>query len=84
MISQIDSFVDGAVNEGYSGARVAGELTWLIRELSSGEEFLDYEKALNRVFRNRPVELLCQYNSKKFFGNGILRAFKTHPRVLLG
>lgn len=84
MISQIDSFVDRAVNEGYSGARAAGEMTWLIRELSGLEEFFEYEKVLNGVFRNRPVKLLCQYNSKKLFGNVILGALKTHPRVLIG
>ena len=84
MISQIDSFVDRAVDEGYSGTRVAGEVTWLIRELSSLEEFLEYEKTLNRVFKKRPVKLLCQYNSKKLFGNVILGALKTHARVLIG
>jgi hypothetical protein len=30
------------------------------------------------------VKLLCQYNSKKFFGDVILGALKTHPRVLIG
>jgi len=84
MILQIDSFVERAINEGYSGIRVAGEVTWLIRELSSLEEFLEYEKTLNEVFRNRPVKLLCQYNSKKLFGNVILGALRTHPRVLIG
>jgi chemotaxis family two-component system sensor kinase Cph1 len=84
MILQIDSFVYRAINEGYSGVRVAGEVTWLIRELSYLEEFLEYEKTLNEVFRNRPVKLLCQYNSKKLFGNVILGALRTHPRVLIG
>lgn len=84
MISQLNSFVDQALNEGYSGARVSGEMTWLIRNLSSLEEFQEYEKTLNEVFAKRPVKLLCQYNSKKFFGNIILGALKTHPRVLIG
>ena len=84
MVLQLDSFVYRAINEGYSGVRVAGEVTWLIRELSSLEEFLEYEKTLNEVFRSRPVKLLCQYNSKKLFGNVILGALRTHPRVLIG
>jgi hypothetical protein len=84
MISQIASFVDSAVKEGYAGARVAGEATGLIRELRSLDEFFDYEKTLNGVFRTRPVKLLCQYNSEKLFGNVILGALKTHPRVLIG
>jgi chemotaxis family two-component system sensor kinase Cph1 len=84
MILQIDSFVYRAINEGYSGARVTGEVTWLIRELSFLEDFFEYEKTLNEVFRNRRVKLLCQYNSKKLFGNVILRALRTHPRVLIG
>jgi len=84
MILQIDSFVYRAINEGYSGVRATGEVTWLIRELSFLEEFLEYEKTLNEVFRHKPVKLLCQYNSKKLFGNIILGALITHPRVLIG
>ena len=84
MILQLDSFVYRALNEGYAGVRVTGELTWLIRELSYLEEFLDYEQTVNEVFRDRPVKLLCQYNSKKLFGNVILGALRTHPRVLIG
>ena len=84
MILQIDSFVYRAINEGYSGVRATGELTWLIRELSFLEEFLEYEKTLNEVFRHKPVKLLCQYNSKKLFGNIILGALRTHERVLIG
>jgi hypothetical protein len=84
MISQLDSFVNQALNEGYSGARVAGETTWLIRNLSSLKDFQEYEKTLNEVFAKRPVKLLCQYNSKKFFGDVILGALKIHPRVLIG
>jgi KaiC/GvpD/RAD55 family RecA-like ATPase len=84
MLSQIASFVDNAVMEGYAGTRVAGDVTGLIRELSSLDEFFDYEKTVNGVFRTRPVKLLCQYNSEKLFGNVILGALKTHPRVLIG
>ena len=84
MILQIESFVYRAINEGYSGVRATGELTWLIRELSFLEEFLEYEKTLNEVFRHKPVKLLCQYNSKKLFGNIILGALRTHERVLIG
>lgn len=84
MISQLDELVERSLDEGYAGTRVAGEVTWLIRELSSFDEFMEYEKTLNEIFRNRPVKLLCQYNSTKLFGNVILGAFKTHPRVLIG
>ena len=84
MMVQLDSFVNDAEKEGYTGARASGELTWLVRNLTSLDEFYGYERSLNRVFRNRRVKLLCQYNSKKFFGNVILGALKTHPRVLIG
>lgn len=84
MMIQLDSFVNDAEKEGYTGARASGELTWLVSNLTSLDEFLEYERSLNRVFRNRRVKLLCQYNSKKFFGNVVLGALKTHPRVLIG
>ncbi len=84
MVQQLDSFVDSAEKENYAGARVSGEVTWLVRNLSSLDEFLEYERTVDNLFRKRRVKLLCQYNSKKFFGNVILGALKTHSRVLLG
>ena len=53
MILQLDSFVNDAEREGYTGARVSGELTWLMRNLSSLDEFLEYEKTVDDIFRNR-------------------------------
>ncbi|MCJ7632039.1 MEDS domain-containing protein [Candidatus Bathyarchaeota archaeon] len=84
MISLLESFLDDAQKEGYAASRVAGELTWLLRDLDSLDEFFEYENRLNGFFKDKPVKLLCQYDSSKFFGNVIVRALKTHPRVLVG
>jgi hypothetical protein len=84
MISFLTSFAKDALSQGYSAVRAAGEVTWLLRELDSVQDFLEYEDTLNDATRGLTVKVLCQYNTKKFFGDVIIRVLKTHPRVLLG
>lgn len=84
MISQLKEFSESAQTDGYEGSRVAGEVTWLIRQLDSLDEFFEYEATLDNIFSKKPIKMLCQYNSKKFFGNVIVRALQTHQRVLIG
>ena len=84
MISLLTACATDATAQGYSAFRVTGEVTWLVRELDSVDDFLKYEDALNDAMREFPVKILCQYNTKKFFGDFIVRVLKTHPRVLLG
>lgn len=84
MISLLTSYAADAVAHGYSAFRAAGEVTWLLREFDSLDDFLEYEDMLNDAMRGLPVKILCQYNTKKFLGDVIVRVLKTHPRVLLG
>lgn len=84
MISLLTSYAADAVAHGYSAFRAAGEVTWLLREFNSLDAFLEYEDMLNDAMRGLPVKILCQYNTKKFLGDVIVRVLKTHPRVLLG
>ncbi len=84
MISFISSALEEALGQGYSGLRGAGEMSWILRDLDSLDDFFRYEERLSTAFRRLPVKLLCQYNTKKFFGNILMQVLKTHPRVLLG
>ncbi len=84
MVSFLVSAAKEALSEGYAGLRVAGEASWILRDMSSLDAFIDYEAMVNEALRNLPAKALCQYNTKMFFGNILVKVLKTHPRVLLG
>lgn len=84
MISFWDAAINEALRQGYPGLRATGEASWILQDLSSTEVFWEYEAMLNAGFGDRPVKILCQYNTKRFFGDIVVRALRTHPRVLLG
>jgi len=84
MMSFVISAVNEAVREGYPGLRVAGESTWILKDLNSLDDFLEYETMGNAALRNLPVKALCQYNVNRFLGSIIMKVLQTHSRVLLG
>lgn len=84
IISFFSSSIDEAVKEDYTGLRVAGETSWILRDLRSLDDWIAWEAMVNVAFRNRPFKGLCQYNVKRFFGDMVVKVLKTHPRVLLG
>jgi hypothetical protein len=59
--------------EGYSFFRLAGEMTWALRD----------ESELNRVTSSHPVVVLCLYDLDLFSGEVVINVVKTHPQVLV-
>ena len=69
--------------EGYSFCRLAGEMTWALRDAPGVEYLAGYESALNRITGSRPVIVLCLYDLDRFSGETVVNIVKTHPRVLV-
>jgi len=84
MVSYLISAVDAALREGYSGFRFAGEAAWMLQDLSSLDDLIEYERMLCKALGSRPVKALSQYNARRFFSNTLMKLLKLHPRVLLG
>jgi hypothetical protein len=69
--------------EGYSFFRLAGEMTWALRDAPGVENLLGYESELNRVTLSYPVVVLCLYDLDLFSGEVVINVVKTHPQVLV-
>jgi len=74
----------GTEADGYSFARVVGEMTWALSNMPGVEEFVSYEARLNRLLPGHPQVLLCLYELDRFDGALLVDVLKTHPKVLLG
>jgi MEDS: MEthanogen/methylotroph, DcmR Sensory domain len=69
--------------EGYSFYRLAGEMTWALRDAPGVEHLVGYESELNRVTSSYPVIVLCLYDLDRFSGEVVVNIVKTHPQVLV-
>ena len=72
-----------AQHEGYSFCRLAGEMTWALRDAPGVENLVGYESELNRVTSSNPVVVLCLYDLDLFSGEVVINIVKTHPRLLV-
>jgi hypothetical protein len=72
-----------AGSDGYSFCRLAGEMTWALRDAPGVEHLVGYESELNRVTACYPVVVLCLYDLDRFSGEVVVNIVKTHPQVLI-
>jgi hypothetical protein len=69
--------------EGYSFCRLAGEMTWALRDVPGVENLVGYESELNRVTSGSSAIVLCLYDLDLFSGEVVVNIVKTHPQVLV-
>jgi MEDS: MEthanogen/methylotroph, DcmR Sensory domain len=69
--------------EGYSFCRLAGEMTWALRDVPGVENLVGYESELNRVTAGSSAIVLCLYDLDLFSGEVVVNIVKTHPQVLV-
>jgi hypothetical protein len=72
-----------ATGEGYSFCRLAGEMTWALRDMPGVEHLAGYESELNRVTSGSAAIVLCLYDLDLFSGEVVVNIVKTHPQVLV-
>ncbi len=84
MLSFWDRTMSGALSEGFTFARIAGEMTWALRQLPGVSELVEYEARLNLLLPQYPQVALCFYELDVFSGELLVDVLKTHPKVLIG
>lgn len=71
-----------ALEEGYSGVRIAGEAMWANTGLPGTEKLMEYESRLEGFFPFSKTTAICLYNEKKM-GQGMLaESVHRHPDVI--
>lgn len=65
MLRMLDDSVEEALNDGFSGLRTCGDMSWLIEEPPGSHQVVEYEALLNQFFRNVPGSGMCQYDSRR-------------------
>lgn len=84
MIKFLSLEVVKAKNEGFSGLRFAGEMTWLLELDQKFENLIEYELKLNSFFRSNDSIAIFQFNKSRFDDEFILDMIRIHPVVIYG
>ncbi|OGS42428.1 MAG: hypothetical protein A3K67_03855 [Euryarchaeota archaeon RBG_16_62_10] len=77
------SFERDALNEGYSGFRGTGEMTWYTTGKPGVENIREYEARINDIYPRSKATILCQYDEPSFDAELLLDMVRVHPRVVI-
>ena len=71
-----------ALDAGFPGVRVTGDVTWYTRELPGVDRLVEYERALSGVLAGMPASALCQYDRRRLDDRLLAEATATHSTVI--
>jgi PAS domain S-box-containing protein/putative nucleotidyltransferase with HDIG domain len=72
-----------ALDQGYSGLRASGEMSWVLEYGGSLDRLIEYEDLLNsEFFPSNQCVAICQYDMRLFNLSIIRGAIETHPLVV--
>lgn len=71
-----------AKEAGYSGSRVCGEMSWVLRDVPGADRFLEYEARLNTITETFPYIGMCQYDARLFDGATLFKVLEVHPYMI--
>ncbi|MDP7287464.1 MAG: MEDS domain-containing protein [Phycisphaerae bacterium] len=84
MLDVVEAFYHKAIDEGYTGARGSGEMTWSLQEgLADVGDLLEYEAKLTGVLKLHPYTAVCQYDARRFSGEMIMDILSVHPVMIV-
>jgi hypothetical protein len=83
-VQVLESLIDGARAEGFSGFRGVGEAPTDVRERYPREPLLRYEAAASDVLRNKGALGLCVYDRRHTDADTMVNILRTHPIAILG
>ena len=84
MIALLRAKTERAIQEGHPALRVSGEMSWSLRGHPGSERLIEYESKLNTF---RPVSkclIICQYDTRQFDADVLLKVLACHPLVIVG
>jgi len=84
MLQTIRNMYTNSIEEGYTGARGTGEMSWALRDVPGAEHLIEYEAKINIVVREHPTTVVCQYDTRRFDGDTLFDVLNVHPMMIVG
>jgi len=84
MLSMLTDTIYQALSDGYERLWVTGDMTWELGAEKSLDKLLEYESALERLFRKHPsLSGICQYHEDTLPSEIIHQGLHTHQGVYI-
>ena len=83
MLNTLRSYYKATMDEGYSGGRVSGEMSWALRGIPGSDRLMEYEALVNDVLVTHPIIAICQYDARRFDGALVFDILKVHPMMVV-
>lgn len=84
MVKTLNMMGDKAIEEGFNGLAITGEISWVLEIEDGFEKIIEYEWKINEhVFNHERVSALCRYNMTKFSEEMIINIIELHPFIVL-
>ncbi|MBP1745400.1 MAG: MEthanogen/methylotroph, DcmR Sensory domain [Deltaproteobacteria bacterium] len=82
MLDRLSEFYTQSMDEGYTGARASGEMSWAARGGPGSSRLMEYEARLNSTFMKCPVTAICQYHANLFDNDMLRDVLAVHPMII--
>lgn len=77
------AFYEQARREGYAGARISGDMSWVLRHNTPIADLLEYEANVFHYLKTAPLVAVCEYDARRFDGATIMDVLSVHPAVMV-
>lgn len=83
VIDELCRAVDDALDDGWNGFRMIGDLGWAIRDrVGAQPHLLDFEVRIGDVLAASPAAILCQYDRYRFAADTMLELTGAHGAMV--
>lgn len=83
MLHMLSERVEAALNEGYTGLRTCGDMSWLLDQAPGSDQIVEYEALLNEFFRSVRATGMCQYDATRLPDGLLNHALDHHPSIVV-
>ncbi|MGH3912021.1 MAG: MEDS domain-containing protein [Pseudonocardiaceae bacterium] len=74
--------VDDALDAGWNGFRMVGDLGWAIREQCCPRSLIEFEERIGEILAGSPAATLCQYDRYRFDAATMITLTEMHAAVM--
>src|SRR5262249_8040586 len=83
MLRLLNDSMEAALNDGFTGLRSCGDMSWLLEHPSAHAQAIEYEALLNELFHSTPSEAMCLYARRRLPSSLLARALSTHSSTVV-
>jgi hypothetical protein len=83
MLRLLNEAMETALQDGFSGLRTCGDMSWLLREAAGADQVVEYEALLNQFFHGVAGAGMCQYDLRRLPPELVDHAIATHTSLVV-